>query len=51
MFKKLQKWATTPCGENLKKQKQCKAIYALSNAAIIVTVLVTIAIITFFWAR
>lgn len=51
MFEKLKKWAITPCGRDLKKQKQCKIIHALINTAIIVIALVTIAVITFFWAH
>lgn len=51
MFEKLTKWATTPCGESPKKQIQCKVIQVLSNATITVTLLVTIVVVTFFWAR
>lgn len=51
MLKKFIKWATTPCSESPKKQKQCKIVHVAINTMIALTIVAIIAaMVTFFWA-
>jgi len=49
MFKKIIKWATTPCDESPKKQKQCKIVHLAINTMIALAIVTIIAAMATFF--